>query len=162
MFCIVPHAAEVERFFSNLSGVHSQKQSKLTILHLQTLATLHNHYTCKIQEEAFSLGKMTCRKHSHIHALPNPGIDVNRANSLVDNFTHIPLVTGYDNISIDGSEMVTTEDIDREFDKLEKSAFNVANGDKLGSNVSLEQVYDILGLDKIWLVRQQTFLLSYM
>lgn len=40
IFCIVPHAAEVERFFSALGGIQSAKQSQLTIQNMQTFGTL--------------------------------------------------------------------------------------------------------------------------
>lgn len=40
LFSIIPHAAEVKRFFSNLGGIQSVKQSNLTIPHMQTFRTL--------------------------------------------------------------------------------------------------------------------------
>ncbi|KAF9005030.1 ribonuclease H-like domain-containing protein [Cyathus striatus] len=44
IMAIVPHAAEVEHFFSNLGGVQSVKRSRLTVDHLGSLGMLHNFY----------------------------------------------------------------------------------------------------------------------
>jgi len=44
MHKIVPHAAEVERLFSNLNGIQSDKRSQLTLPHMETLGILRNEY----------------------------------------------------------------------------------------------------------------------
>ena len=37
LFSILPHAPEVERFFSHLGNIQSVKRSRLTVPHLETL-----------------------------------------------------------------------------------------------------------------------------
>ena len=76
LFSIIPHAGEVEWFFSNLGGVHSVKRSRLTVSHMETLGMLHNHYMRQLHEAALATGKLMCRKHAHMHTQPNGGIDV--------------------------------------------------------------------------------------
>ncbi|KAF8154042.1 hypothetical protein B0H34DRAFT_799945 [Crassisporium funariophilum] len=42
----IPHAAEIERFFSNLGGIQLVKRSNLTTEHMKTFRTLQNSYVC--------------------------------------------------------------------------------------------------------------------
>ncbi|KAG6821829.1 hypothetical protein H0H92_000624, partial [Tricholoma furcatifolium] len=72
---IVPHAAEVERFFSNLGGVQSVRRSRLSVSHMETLGMLRNHYTHLLHEEALKMAKSTRRKHAHMHTREEPGIN---------------------------------------------------------------------------------------
>ncbi|KAF8150998.1 hypothetical protein B0H34DRAFT_666104, partial [Crassisporium funariophilum] len=67
LFSIVPHAAKIEMFFSNLGGIGTVKHSWLTIPHIQSLGTLQNHYTCQIYRAAIAMGKSTHCKHAHMH-----------------------------------------------------------------------------------------------
>ncbi|RDB15798.1 hypothetical protein Hypma_003642 [Hypsizygus marmoreus] len=151
IFKIVPHAAEVERFFSNLGGVQTMKRSKLTVPHLETLGMLRNHYIRLLHEEAVRMGKATRRKHAHMHTQDEPGINVERVQELVDNFmlTSIPLVTGYEGAELDGPESITLEDIDAEFEKLSEQAFSSEDGDRLPSDVGLDEVFDLSDLDNV-------------
>ena len=52
LFSIIPHAAKVERFFSNLGGIQLVKWSNLIIPHMQTFWTLRNHYVRQLHEIA--------------------------------------------------------------------------------------------------------------
>ncbi|KAG6835163.1 hypothetical protein H0H93_004320, partial [Arthromyces matolae] len=56
---------------------------------MQTLGTLQNHYTCLLHEEALKMGKLTRRKHSHMHTLNQPGIDAQRVDELINNYTWV-------------------------------------------------------------------------
>jgi len=94
IFSIVPHAAEVERFFSCLRGVQSKKQSRLTVSHMQTFGTLRNQYTYEIHQAALASGKSTHRKHAHMHTRAEPGIDISRAEDLLKTFVWTPLDDG--------------------------------------------------------------------
>jgi len=67
LFSIVPHAAKVECFFSNLGGVQSAKCSNLSIPHMQTLSTLQYHSTQQLHDIAIAAGKSTQCKHAHMH-----------------------------------------------------------------------------------------------
>jgi len=147
LFSIVPHAAEVERFFSNLGGIQSIKCSRLTIPHLETLGTLRNHYTCQVQEEATKAGKSMRRKHVHMHTQADGGINVERVEDLIQAFNWTPLPANF-NMDLEGLEELTEEEIDVEFDKLAEQ-LPTGKGDGITSDVPLEQVFDITDLDNI-------------
>ena len=147
LFSIVPHAAEVERFFSNLGGVQSVKRSRLTVPHMETLGTLRNHYTCQLQEEAINAGKSTRRKHVHMRTQADGGINVERAEDLIRAFNWTPLPANF-NSDLEGLEELTEEEIDAEFDKL-ANQLPTGEGDGINADVPLEQVFDITDLDNI-------------
>jgi len=91
LFSIVPHAAEIERFFSNLGGIQSIKRSNLTIPHMQTFGTLRNHYVRQLHEIAIAAGKPTCRKHAHMHTpIQGGGINVGQADELLKDVLWTP------------------------------------------------------------------------
>ena len=150
IFSIVPHAAEVERFFSNLGGVQSVKRSRLSIPHLETFGTLRTHYTRQLNEAAMKMGKSTRRKHAHIHTLSQPGIDTERVNILTENFTidlnPQPIDKEFEDIFYN-PEAISMDEIDAEFARLDDQA--TEDGDNLNVIVSLDQVYDLSELDGI-------------
>ncbi|KAG2368929.1 hypothetical protein BDR07DRAFT_1198175, partial [Suillus spraguei] len=45
LFSIVPHAADVERLFSDLGGIQGVKRCNLTVRTFETLGKLRNNYT---------------------------------------------------------------------------------------------------------------------
>ncbi|KAF9455585.1 ribonuclease H-like domain-containing protein [Collybia nuda] len=150
IFSIVPHAAEVERFFSNLGGVQSVKRSQLTIPHLETLGVLRNHYTRKIHEAALKMGKSGRWKHAHMHTQEEAGTDLQRAEMLLGSFTlPAPLNTGFNDASLNSPESITDEEIAAEFDKLDEQLFATEDGDRLAPDVPLNQVFDLTDLDSI-------------
>ncbi|KJA25135.1 hypothetical protein HYPSUDRAFT_183073 [Hypholoma sublateritium FD-334 SS-4] len=150
LFSIVPHAAEVERFFSNLGGIQSVKRSRLTVAHMQTFGMLRNHYTRQLSENAEKQGKSTRRKHAHMHTSETPGINAARAKNLTDTFTYTPLVVEYSNANIEGPEAITMDEFDAEFDRLEQEPAEPADaGDNLGGNIGIGDVYDLSTLDAI-------------
>jgi hypothetical protein len=152
LFSIVPHAAEVERFFSNLGGIQLVKRSNLTIPHMQTLGMLRNHYTQQLHDVAVAAGKPTRRKHAHMHTpLEGGGLDVSRAQTLLNDKNWTP---EHETSQIGGSrgegvEAVSPEEIDDEFNKLSEQVTSPADGDRLPSTVPIDQVYDLSTLDDI-------------
>ncbi|KAF8162669.1 ribonuclease H-like domain-containing protein [Crassisporium funariophilum] len=125
LFSIVPHAAKIERFFSNLGGIGTVKP-------------------------AIAMGKSTHRKHSHMHTREEPGINTGHAEDLIQNFVYSPLETGFEDANIGGPDSLTVEDIDAEFERLEQQADAAAeDGDSLAADVPLDQVFDLLALDSI-------------
>lgn len=148
IFSIVPHAAEVERFFSSLGGFQTAKRSRLTIPHMQTFGTLRNDYVQQLQEVAIAAGIFTRRKHAHMHTpREGGGINVDRVDDLYKDVLWTPqLLTGYDDT---GPESLTSEDIDAEFDRLDEQLASAADGDGLPSTVPIDQVYDLTTLDSI-------------
>jgi hypothetical protein len=147
LFSIVPHAAEVERFFSNLGGIQSVKCSSLTVPHMEMLGTLQNHYTRHLLEEAIKAGKSTRRKHAHMHTQADGGINVERAEDLIRAFNWTPLPANF-NSDLEGLEEITEEEFDAEFDKLAEQ-LPTGEGDGINADVPLEQVFDITDLDNI-------------
>jgi len=66
---------------------------------------------------------------------------------LIDNFTiPAPFITGYDDANIEGPEGISLDEIDREFNALDESAFSAADSNQHGPEVSLNAVYDLSGL----------------
>ncbi|KAF8973343.1 ribonuclease H-like domain-containing protein [Flammula alnicola] len=151
LFSIVPHAAEVERFFSNLGGVQSVKRSRLTIPHMQTFGTLRNHYIRQLHEIAIAAGKSTRCKHAHMHtSTEGGGLNVDRADDLFTDILWTPqLLTGYEGADVEGPESLSLDDIDAAFDQLEQQINSPRDGDGLSSMVPIEQVYDLSTLDDI-------------
>ena len=154
IFSIVPHAAEVERFFSNLGGVQGVKRSHLSIPHLETFGTLRIHYTRQLNEAAMKMGKTTRRKHAHMHTLSQPGIDTERVDILTNNFTLNSNPQAVDNEFEDifnNPEAVSMDEIEAEFVRLgdQVSTGNSEDGDRLDARVPLDQIYDMSELDGI-------------
>ena len=150
LFSIVSHAAEVERFFSNLGGIQSVKCSNLTIPHMQTLGMLRNQYTQQLHNVAVAAGKPTQRKHAHMHTpLEGGGLDASRAQTLLNDKNWTPKdETSQVGVS-EGVEVVSAEEINDEFDKLSEQVTSPADGNRLPSSVPIDQVYDLSTLDEI-------------
>ncbi|TFY74737.1 hypothetical protein EWM64_g9275 [Hericium alpestre] len=155
IFKIVPHAADVERLFSNLAGIQSVKQSKLSIEHLETFGTLRNTYLRILHEHAIAQGKKGRRQHAHMHTCEGRGINTELAASLLEDFTWTPPSTDSElygaTEEVPGPEEITLEQIDAEFCRLEEQPVMVEElaGDSLQETVPLEQVYAIDQLDQI-------------
>ena len=147
LFSIVPHAGEVERFFSNLGGVQSVKRSRLTVSHMETLGMLRNHYTRQLHEAALAAGKSTRRKHAHMHTQPDGGIDVGRAEDLIKAFNWTPLPANF-NADLEGLEELTEEELDEELEKI-GSLRPTGEGDGLDATIPMDEVFDTSNLDNI-------------
>ncbi|KAF9000108.1 ribonuclease H-like domain-containing protein [Cyathus striatus] len=149
MMSIVPHAAEVERFFSNLGGVQSVKRSQLTIAHLESLGTLRNHYNHQLHEATIAAGKDPHRHHAHMH-ITSKGIDLERADTLTDSFSiPTPLETGFEGTDFEGSESFALNELATEYAALEQSGFTTESGDGFSVAVPVGEVYDTSIIDII-------------
>ena len=96
------------------------------------------------------MGKSTQHKHAHMHTQPELGINTGQAEVLLKSFTLTePTVIPQANDEFYDPENVTMEDIDAEFDKLDDQVFAPADGDGLGSEVPLNEVYDLSELESI-------------
>lgn len=152
IFSIIPHAAEVERFFSCLGGVQSAKQLNLTVTHMTTFGTLRNHYTQEVHAAILALGKSTRRKHAHMHTQALPGIDVARAEDLIKTYMWTLLANTAENAvgSQEESASISPEDINAEFARLDaQGETDTQDGDRLPANVAIDQVYNLTSLDEI-------------
>ena len=125
---IVPHAAEVERLFSNLGGIQGVKHCNLTIDNFKTLGKLRNNYSYHLQQHNKQLGKTTQRKHGHMHTRAQPGINVDLATDLTTNFTWTPPIAATPavgtNDNLLGPESITPDELDEAFGALEDGPAN--------------------------------------
>ena len=152
IFLIVPHAAEVEWFFSYLGGVQSAKQSNLTVAHMTTFGTLQNHYTQEVHAAILALGNSTRQKHAPMHTRALSGIDVAYAEDLIKTYMWTLLANTAENAvgSQEESASISTEDINTEFARLDaQGETDTQDGDCLLANVVIDQVYDLTSLDEI-------------
>ncbi|KAF9001179.1 hypothetical protein BDQ17DRAFT_1391105 [Cyathus striatus] len=100
---IVPHAVEVECFFSNLGGVQS------------------------LYEQAVKEGKQTQHQHGHMHSSSEKGINTDCASALIDHFSiPTPLTVGPEDAELEDLGDFTMEDIEAEFEALEQTGFTIA------------------------------------
>ncbi|KIK81074.1 hypothetical protein PAXRUDRAFT_15439 [Paxillus rubicundulus Ve08.2h10] len=100
---VVPHAADVERYFSGLGSTH------------------YTHHLYKMDRAA---GKSTHRKHAHMHTRPNIGIDTDLADELARTFTWVPPLVSKSDESEDsdvlaGPEAITDEELAEAFDVID-------------------------------------------
>jgi hypothetical protein len=155
LFSVVPHAAEVERLFSGLSGIQGVKRCNFTVPTFEILGKLRNNYSYHIYERNRAAGISVHRKHSHMHTRAEPGLDVGLADNLETNFTwQPPLVV--ENITDDDMrsiEDLTAEEIDAALTNWEADlAAEKAERDALPMNresVDVPLVYDLTELDRI-------------
>ncbi|KAI5982193.1 ribonuclease H-like domain-containing protein [Pisolithus albus] len=155
---IVPHTADVERYFSGLGGTQSARRCNLTVENFEALSKLHASYAHNLYKMDRAAGKSTHRKHAHMHTQPDKGINSDLAAELARNFTWVPplAVDAESDEStfghLSGPESITDEELMEAFDKLDREkAEGVQPGDiELDGNEVLEgQIYDFEELDAI-------------
>ncbi|KIK14928.1 hypothetical protein PISMIDRAFT_641921 [Pisolithus microcarpus 441] len=155
---IVPHTADVERYFSGLGGTQSARHCNLTVENFEALSKLHASYAHNLYKMDRAAGKSTHQKHAHMHTQPDKGINSDLAAELARNFTWVPPLAvdaesdestfGY----LSGPESITDEELMEAFDKLDQEkAEGVQPGDiELDGHEVLEgQIYDFEELDAI-------------
>ncbi|KAN0101259.1 hypothetical protein V8E55_001243 [Tylopilus felleus] len=100
---VVPHAADVKRYFSSLGGTH------------------YAHHLYKMD---CTTGKPTHRRHTHMHTRPQLGINLEVAADLTKNFTWVPPLAAQSESDSDdclaGPEAVTDKELSSAFDALER------------------------------------------
>ncbi|KAG2366650.1 hypothetical protein BDR07DRAFT_1273829, partial [Suillus spraguei] len=87
LFSIVPHAADVERLFSDLGGIQSVKCCNLTVRTFETFVTT---IPIMSHQRALAAGQPVRRKHAHLHTRNNGGIDTDLAMDLDTDFAWTP------------------------------------------------------------------------
>ncbi|KAN0081360.1 hypothetical protein V8E55_008984 [Tylopilus felleus] len=120
---VVPHAADVERYFSALGGTQSVKRCNLTVDTFEALSRLCSSYVHHLYKMDRAAGRSTHRKHAHMHTQPQPGIDVELAGDLARNFTWVPLLaadSGGDADELAGPEAITDEELVSAFENLDR------------------------------------------
>ncbi|KAG2071130.1 hypothetical protein BDR04DRAFT_1016808, partial [Suillus decipiens] len=57
LFSTVPHVADVEQLFSDLSGIQGVKHCNLTVCTFETLGKLCNNYSYHVYQHALAAGQ---------------------------------------------------------------------------------------------------------
>ena len=121
---VVPHAADVKRYFSSLGGTQSVKQCNLTVDTFEALSKLRSSYAHHLYKMDRTAGKPTHRRHAHMHTRPQLGINPEVAADLTKNFTWVPPLAAQSESDSDdclaGPEAVTDKELSSAFDALER------------------------------------------
>ncbi|KAG2155367.1 uncharacterized protein EDB93DRAFT_1130321 [Suillus bovinus] len=145
---IVPHAADVEHYFSGLGGVQSVKRCNLSVQTFKSLSKLRASYTNFLHKVDHKAGKPAHRKHAHMHTRPEHGLDTALADKLQRSFAWVPPLAGAsrnsDNEFLAGPESITDEELLEEFDRFENEML-----ESRGLQEGTGEVPDILGGDII-------------
>ncbi|KAJ6628795.1 hypothetical protein B0H10DRAFT_2209241 [Mycena sp. CBHHK59/15] len=156
LFSVVPHAAEVERLFSGLSGVQGVKRCNLSVPTFKILGKLRTNYSYHIYLQDSAKGVLVHRKHGHMHTRTEPGIDTDLAQDLETNFMWTPplLVENItDDVDIRGIEELTMEEIDAAFNEWDPdlaAEWAARAAIPMGKEpVDIGLVYDLTELDRI-------------
>ncbi|KAH7905944.1 hypothetical protein BJ138DRAFT_1225824 [Hygrophoropsis aurantiaca] len=155
---IVPHAAEVERYFSGLGGTQSVKRCNLSVETFESLSKLRSNYSYHLYQMDRAAGKSTHRKHGHMHTQLEPGIDISVATDLEATFSWVPPLAAESLDSDDylaGPESIAEEELDQAFDELDREKAEAAAAgvsDKVIDNthgVLAGKIYDWVELERV-------------
>lgn len=149
---VVPHAGEVERLFSALGGVQSNRRCNLAVKTFESLGKARSNYCYKLWERDRQAGKSSHRKHAHMHTRNEKGINIELAKDLEENFTSKP---PFDDEDIQDTEGISPDEIDKAFEELEKQLDDERNTASFPSTMSQRadvlqgQVYNMDELERI-------------
>lgn len=159
LFSIVPHAADIERLFSDLGGVQSAKRCRLAVPTFEKLGKLRSNYSYHLTQRAAQDGKPRRRKHAHMHTRPEGGLNVELAEDLERDFAWIPPMTvahgDSETDGVDGPESMTVEELEKAFDEFERELQESreaaeASGEVVDGGEVLEgAVYDFDELERV-------------
>lgn len=124
MFSIIPHAAKVERLFSQLGGVQTTRRCKLLVETFEALGKIRADLSHQLwEDEHTKTGKIPHRRHGHMHTLPQLGIDTDAAKELEKNFMWNPPLAVQDveePVELIQPEDISEEELMAEWDRFEK------------------------------------------
>ncbi|KAG1779548.1 hypothetical protein EV702DRAFT_1194927 [Suillus placidus] len=123
---IVPHAAEVERLFSDLGGTQSAKRCNLSVGTFKALGKIRANLRYHIHLKNVADGKPT-RCHAHMHTTELPGIDTEVAKQLETDFEFVPPLAAVSGDNLEGNQSISLDDIDAKFARLE----DIRNAEKM-------------------------------
>ncbi|KIK44650.1 hypothetical protein CY34DRAFT_784253 [Suillus luteus UH-Slu-Lm8-n1] len=132
LLSIVPHAADVERLFSDMGSTQSPKRCNLS--------------------KAVVNGKPIRHRHAHMHTNAQPGINSEVAADLKVNFAWAPpLAAQTQNIddNLAGPESISLDEIDTAFAQLECKKDVIEREPVDGNEVLEGQVYDFVALEHV-------------
>ncbi|KAJ6611955.1 ribonuclease H-like domain-containing protein [Mycena sp. CBHHK59/15] len=87
---IVPHSADVEHLFSELGGIQSPQRNGWLVDTMEKVGRIRGHLSYLLLQRKKAEGKLTQRKHGHMHTRPALGIDGDLAQDLENPITWIP------------------------------------------------------------------------
>ncbi|KAJ6546611.1 hypothetical protein B0H10DRAFT_1969588 [Mycena sp. CBHHK59/15] len=145
---IVPHSADVERLFSELGGIQSPQRNGWLVDTMEKVGRVRGHLSYRLFEKKKKEGKLTQRKHAHMHTRPALRIDGDLAKDLENPITWIPPLSGADDDDDPMEDLVQ-----KAYDELKKRVADEGDSDEtesegLGSVVGGEMV-DFNELDKV-------------
>jgi hypothetical protein len=150
---IVPHAADVERLFSDLGGTQSVKHCNLSVETFETLGKLRNNYSYHLYQKDRAAGKPIHHRHAHMHTRKDPGIDTELAKELESTFAWVPpLATPaeYADDYLQGPESISLDEIEDAFKELEKDVeMEIMDEAMHGGEVLEGNVYDFEELERV-------------
>ncbi|KAG2007415.1 hypothetical protein CC2G_015111 [Coprinopsis cinerea AmutBmut pab1-1] len=117
---ILPHAAEVECLFSNLSGVQGLRHCNLAVSTFETLGKLRANYRRILWSRAKAMGKSTQRKHTHMHTREGGGIDETLVDEIEGELE--PAGSPDDEAVLAGHVEITTDKIERAYTELDQDS----------------------------------------
>ncbi|KAG2368985.1 hypothetical protein BDR07DRAFT_1348777 [Suillus spraguei] len=147
LFSIVPHAANVERLFSDLGVIQSVKRCNLTVRTFETLGKLRNNY---VYQRALATGKPVRRKNAHMHTRNNGGIDMDLATDLDAHFAWTPPLASQS--QLEGPESLTEDEVAAAFDEIEQRIAefsSVIDAQLEGFKIVVGNVYDLAELEQV-------------
>jgi protein-tyrosine-phosphatase len=162
LFRVVPHAADVERLFSDLGGIQGLRRNNLSVENFEALAKMRSHYTSVLREQ----GLIKPRKHAHMHTQEAPGINIKTINTLQDSeIVEIvpPAPKNNDGASDPSAEInalqdpaedpesTTEDDVEQAFERLSESENNWQSSVDLSRGGYIEAVtdYDLAELERV-------------
>ncbi|KAG2067983.1 hypothetical protein BDR04DRAFT_1158485 [Suillus decipiens] len=154
LFLIVPHAADVEQLFSDLSGIQNVKHCNLTVRTFKTLGKLHNNYSYHVYQCALAAGQPVRQKHAHMHTQNNGGIDMDLAMNLDTNFAWTPPLVSQSQADdkLEGPESLTEDEVAVAFDEIEQCIAelpSVIDPQLEGYEILVGKVYDLAELEQV-------------
>ncbi|KAF8122145.1 hypothetical protein EV363DRAFT_1557947 [Boletus edulis] len=142
---VVPHAADVERYFSALGSTQSAKRCNLTVETFEALSKLRSNYSQHLYKMDRMAGKSTHRKHAHMHTQPQRGIDTGLVNNLVKTFTWSPPL-GVDSDGDDdllaGPESITDAELIEAFETVNHATVDLDVDSESGQMIDPDLVID--------------------
>ncbi|KAG1850460.1 hypothetical protein F4604DRAFT_1883669 [Suillus subluteus] len=117
---IVPHAADVERYFSVMDGVQSVKCCNLSVQIFKFLSKLQASYSNFLHKVDHEASKPTHHKHAHMHTQPERGPDIALVNELQRSFAWVPPLAG--------PELIMDEELLEKFSRFENEMLDSCHG----------------------------------
>jgi hypothetical protein len=157
---IVPHAADVECLFSDLSGIQGVKQNNLDVDNFEALGKLRCHYWSYLREK----GLLKKRKHAHMHTQDEPGINTATVNSLIEvEVQEVPApgtagdtekspTRGRDFIlhqPTEDPEIPTVADVEEEFERLAAESGDDSIDISTGTSITAFPAYKLSELERV-------------